>query len=580
MKTKRAKAKGSGRSAGPVQTQALRLEVLEVSASSGEGAGIETDTRAVKVLQGAGFVGLRKATGLSGWMSGRAEGNGLLLVLECELEPGRRKGSFKLRRYQDGRFGTDVDFGDIFCVDEHTTPIEISANGNALMTWTFKGPKLDPKRLEKGHQPPVVAPPPAPVASPSTPRVEAPPPVLKPVVSPPTKPVVEAKPPEPASSTQRKSVAQPTPPPPASVASRAVVSEAATPPTTPPPAAEKVKGPRRRIRKREANAEFDLKFLPVADQLVQHNGEIITDSDLDGQLFRVKVAEIQPLAGQPRQEFTATELKRLSQGLKQERQQQVITVTPLRGVSGKRWELVDGERRFRGALAAGVDELLALVRVFKNRQDQFWASFTSNWNRAGHTALETSDAIAQAMANGKTVAEIMVATGRTNCWVYQHLRLQLLHPDLKKLMRQSVPKANRLRFGPAYQLARVPDREKQLAIWQEASQEPTAALRRLKLEQLLQPILEVLPHKGRVRKPSDRADKVRRILRTAEADQVFLAGLSGIDRQVFLSGKETEAGIRDVFAAVNQLIVGWQTFKRQLYTAKAALKKAPTSESN
>lgn len=253
------------------------------------------------------------------------------------------------------------------------------------------------------------------------------------------------------------------------------------------------------------------------------------------QPIELLVSEIEPFSGQPRFEFPEGDAEQMGTSLKQETQRQIIVVTPITDVPGKRWGLVDGERRYRGAKEAGQPTLLGIVRHYKNEDERFWDSFLMNLNRRGHTPIENSCAVARAKASGKSVAEIANAMGYTPSNIMHLLDLQRLHEKLRALMRESAPKHQRLGYTAAKVLSRVPDEAEQLRIWEEACKEKTPALRKLRVDQLAAPILATLPKRIRKTKPADNAVRILRILQTAEASLAFIMSTRQTDLHALLS---------------------------------------------
>lgn len=296
----------------------------------------------------------------------------------------------------------------------------------------------------------------------------------------------------------------------------------------------------------------------------------VSPSAKDIRVALIPIDEIAPFEGQPREEFDERELKSLAVSLKTGRQRQMITVKPIRGIPGKNWELVDGERRWRAAKEAGVKSLYAIVKEYDSLGDQYWDSFIMNLQRQGHTPLELSDAFAQAIKFGKTVTEICAETGYSNAMVYQHLHIQSLHPDLRDLMRMSVLKQDRLRMSLAHKLARVPDKDEQLRVYNEVRDEPNPRIRELKALKLLRPILDKLPHKGRKRGLHDRVVRFVRVMAIMEGNLGIMDDMSGEDLKCLLS---SETPMQDPVVFINKALAELTAFKVKLIKARTELRK-------
>ena len=152
--------------------------------------------------------------------------------------------------------------------------------------------------------------------------------------------------------------------------------------------------------------------------------------------------------GQPRKWFDPVELKKLGTSMKEFEQQDAITVIAYNGpIPGKKWELVNGERRWRSALA----ENLPLVKISVGKQvdkkTQHLRALIQNFCKAGHTNRELSDSFQEQIDAGMTIAKLADAVGLKPAFITRMLSLQRLHPDLKALLDPPVPKKDRIRVN-------------------------------------------------------------------------------------------------------------------------------------
>ena len=317
----------------------------------------------------------------------------------------------------------------------------------------------------------------------------------------------------------------------------------------------------------------------MAEQLCKfhRNGTVVlpqnnTSDSPANQTILVDVSEIQALKGQPREEFDNG--VGMADSLYQEGQLQDIIVTPLVGVPDKKWELVDGERRLRAAILSGTKQVYVKVRYFKDRADQYWSSFVANLQRADHTPLEKSNAVAKAFAIGKTLQEICRATGWREHQVRLAFQLQKLAPSLRLLLRRDIPKKQQMRVGAARVLSKIPNQSVQEQIWAEAMKQSSVGLVQLKVNELAAPHLAHL-HRSRKLQPSDKAKRIARILKTAETDMTFLDALTAEEARVFL-GKDASATSTAV-QSVNSIVASLDGFKRKLL--RVSHDKQPPPES-
>ena len=241
----------------------------------------------------------------------------------------------------------------------------------------------------------------------------------------------------------------------------------------------------------------------------------------------VNVAEIVVLKDQPRHEFDENKIHRLVESLKQEGQTQLIVVSPLEGVPGKKWKLTDGERRYRAALKAGERTLIAIVRRYKSDDDQFWAAFVANSHREGYSPYDLVLDVKRSIRMGKSVREICIGTGYKPGVIYRYVRLQKLDPSLVELMKESVPPNDRIRLATAVSLSQAP-LDKQLEIWEVAKHEDSVGMRSLVVKKMTAQYTGTSGAR-RGRKPSDNAARVHRIVATLDTDLKFLELLTAVD---------------------------------------------------
>jgi ParB family chromosome partitioning protein len=105
------------------------------------------------------------------------------------------------------------------------------------------------------------------------------------------------------------------------------------------------------------------------------------------ELRTLDLAKVRPNPDQPRRAFDEHALEEMAQSIKQHGVLQPIIVTP----KGDYYEIVAGERRFRGATRAGLDKIPALVRTMDD-QHQLEVSLIENLQRRDLNVLETATA--------------------------------------------------------------------------------------------------------------------------------------------------------------------------------------------
>lgn len=195
----------------------------------------------------------------------------------------------------------------------------------------------------------------------------------------------------------------------------------------------------------------------------------------------VAIDEIAPNPDQPRKYFDEEALKRTADSLRR-RQNQPLTVIPWSGSKDKkvRWMIVDGERRWRAARAAGLKRLWIVIDAdVKTDQELHEASFAANWCREGHTHKETAEAIDLLVKRGKTYLEIGVMVGKSESWAKKEHALLNLHDDILKLIDAPTPKGERIPSAVAYALTAYPA-AKQKALWAKHKAQGSAAFHHIR----------------------------------------------------------------------------------------------------
>lgn len=146
------------------------------------------------------------------------------------------------------------------------------------------------------------------------------------------------------------------------------------------------------------------------------------------------VNRIRPNAHQPRQGISTRSLEPLVASIRSSGVMQPIVVRPA-SEDGSH-ELVAGERRWRAATAAGLQQIPAVVHDIDDRTAAEWA-IIENVQREDLDAIEQADAFRRLQSEfGLTHAEIAEQVGFTRSAVTNQIRLCDLDPDTKTLVRE------------------------------------------------------------------------------------------------------------------------------------------------
>jgi ParB family transcriptional regulator, chromosome partitioning protein len=158
---------------------------------------------------------------------------------------------------------------------------------------------------------------------------------------------------------------------------------------------------------------------------------------------------------QPRKDMNPEKLQELTDSIKA---QGVIQPVVVRSIAPDRYEIVAGERRWRAAQLAGLQEIPVVIRDIDDRSAMAIA-LIENIQREDLNPLEEATALRRLLDEfTMTHQQIADAVGKSRTTVSNLLRLMDLHPDVKILLVNS-----QLEMGHARALLSLDD-AKQVAI--------------------------------------------------------------------------------------------------------------------
>ena len=173
---------------------------------------------------------------------------------------------------------------------------------------------------------------------------------------------------------------------------------------------------------------------------------------LDG-LVRLAVTLIVPNPLQPRSHFDGEELSALAASISEVGMLQPVIV---RRIGEHRYELIAGERRWRAAQEAGLEEIPAIVRLADD-QSSLEQAVVENLHRADLNGVEEAAAYRQLADDfGLTQDEIAQRVGKSRSAVANTLRLLQLPVSVQRLIM-----VGELSAGHARALLAVSDSDRQ-----------------------------------------------------------------------------------------------------------------------
>ena len=147
---------------------------------------------------------------------------------------------------------------------------------------------------------------------------------------------------------------------------------------------------------------------------------------------KVKINDIKPNPDQPRRDFDKKSLEELSLSI---RNKGVITPITLRK-SGKDYEIVAGERRWRAAKKAKLKSIPAYIIDIKNNSEMMQVALIENIQREDLNAIEEAEGYAILNSKyGLSHDEIANIIGKKRTTISNALRLLKLPPEIRKSIR-------------------------------------------------------------------------------------------------------------------------------------------------
>ena len=183
------------------------------------------------------------------------------------------------------------------------------------------------------------------------------------------------------------------------------------------------------------------------DQLARPEGEAI------GRLVPIEDIEANPL--QPRRSLG--ELAELTASI---REKGILEPLLVRAVEGRRYQIIAGERRYRAALEAGLDEVPCIVRESSDAETMELA-LIENLQRKDLTAFEEADGLrALAESHGYTHEKMAEKLGKSRSSITEALSLAAMPEDVRQMCRLADIQSKSLLI----QIVRQSDSKKMLAL--------------------------------------------------------------------------------------------------------------------
>ena len=176
-------------------------------------------------------------------------------------------------------------------------------------------------------------------------------------------------------------------------------------------------------------------------------------------VLRIPVELIEPNPRQPRHDFDEQALQELASSIKLHDIVQPITVTQM---TGGKYRLISGERRWRASKIAGLKDVPAYIRQ-ANDQELLELALLENLQREDLNAVEIALSYKRMMEElNYTQEQVAERMGKERSTVANYIRLLKLPPDIQVAVRK-----NEISMGHARALINVDTVDKQLFIYNE-----------------------------------------------------------------------------------------------------------------
>jgi len=156
-------------------------------------------------------------------------------------------------------------------------------------------------------------------------------------------------------------------------------------------------------------------------------------SSADKNFRHLPLEKISPNPMQPRRQFDERALEELAESFKSQGMMQPVVVKK----SGQDYILIAGERRFRAARLAGLENIPAIIVDEKDESQMLQMALVENLQREDLNAMEAAEAFRRLMDEaGLTQNQLASRIGKSRAAVANILRLLSLPEKIKEYIRQ------------------------------------------------------------------------------------------------------------------------------------------------
>ena len=174
----------------------------------------------------------------------------------------------------------------------------------------------------------------------------------------------------------------------------------------------------------------------------------------NNQTNKAAIKDLIPNKDQPRTTFDEAALEELASSIRSKGVLQPLLVRP----KGKKYEIIAGERRYRAAQLAGLEEVPIIIREFSD-QETLEIALIENLQREDLNPLEEARGYKNLLEFGITQDEAAQAVGKARSTVTNALRLLNLSPNAQQALEEASISA-----GHARALLGIPEQHRDWAL--------------------------------------------------------------------------------------------------------------------
>ncbi len=185
-------------------------------------------------------------------------------------------------------------------------------------------------------------------------------------------------------------------------------------------AAPKKKGLGKGLDALFANTEINTKEISISN----------TAENTENGISYININDIKPNEGQPRKTFDDEKISELADSIQEHGLIQPIVLRK----SGKGYEIVAGERRWRACRKAGLKEIPCIVKELTDEENMLIA-IIENMQREDLNPIEEAEGVNQMIVTyGMTQAEVSKSVGKSRPYITNVLRLLKLPEEVKEMV--------------------------------------------------------------------------------------------------------------------------------------------------